>query len=64
MNALPDHRRAIHGRTHSRTWRHADYDPVQHYMGRDSAAERIAIAVFVVVTGICGAALTLHFLAS
>ena len=31
MNALPEHRRAIHARTHSQSFRHSDYAAVEHY---------------------------------
>lgn len=29
MNQLPEHRRVINGRTFDRTWRAADYDPIE-----------------------------------
>ena len=29
MNRLPDARRAIHARTWARTWRPADFDPIE-----------------------------------
>lgn len=61
-NALPDHRRAIHGRTHSRTWRHADYDPIEHHTAPIS--ERISGALFATFLGVVGAALLFHWLSS
>lgn len=59
MNALPEYRRAIHGRTHGRTYRHADYDPIERYAVDDSS--RIALAAIAIVSAICGAALFVHF---
>ena len=29
MNALPQHRQIIHGRTHSRSWSAAEMDPIE-----------------------------------
>ena len=36
MNTLPDHRRAIHARTHSQVFRHADYAGFEHYRSERS----------------------------
>jgi hypothetical protein len=42
--SLPDHRRAIHGRSMDRTWRASDYDPITPYRGR-GLVWRLAAAV-------------------
>lgn len=44
MNALPDHRRAIHGRTHDRAWHPTDFDPITRYRARDRAVDRALLA--------------------
>ena len=50
MNALPDSRRAIHGRTHSRAWHAGDMDPIERF--RVSKVERIADVLLAVLIGI------------
>lgn len=48
MNDLPDHRRAIHARTWPRTWRPADFDPIERPRrggGRWETAADIALAL-------------------
>jgi hypothetical protein len=56
MSNLPDHRRAIYGRTHDRIWYPGDYDPitVEHAVGRVTRA----ILSFAAALG--GAALLFH----
>ena len=38
MNALPAHRRALAGRTHSRTFYAGDFDPIERYPARNGWA--------------------------
>jgi hypothetical protein len=47
MNALPEHRKAIQGRTYGRTYYHTDFDPIDAYRGGGGLAWRIAQYVFV-----------------
>jgi hypothetical protein len=63
MNALPEHRRIVAGRTHGRAWRPEDADPMQFYPAA-TKAERIAGVVLAVVLGIVGAALLAHWWAA
>lgn len=52
MNRLPDARRAWYGRTHDRTWRPGDYDPVIAYRRRwYSRAIDVAAAVLLGTAG-------------
>lgn len=47
MNTLPEHRRVIHARTWSTTWRPEDGDPIERWPARrrwETAAD-IALAV-------------------
>jgi hypothetical protein len=48
MNALPEHRKALSGRTSSRTWYPEDFDPIEAYRGGGGLAWRIAQYAFVV----------------
>lgn len=76
MNALPEHRRCITGRTQSRTYYPADYDPIQKYYPanydqiqgfkpRSSAtSERIYGVLLATVIGVCLAAWAVHWWAS
>jgi len=50
--SLPDHRRAIHGRTHDRAWRATDYAPLVR-----PRQSRIADVVAAVAVGVMLAAL-------
>lgn len=63
MGRLPEHRRAVTGRTWSQAWNPADMDPVQAYPA-ESTAERIAGVVLAVVIGILGAAALIHWWSS
>ena len=51
MNALPEHRRAIHARTHASVYRHADYAGVEHFRP-ESRWERIAGGLLAVAIGL------------
>ena len=42
MNHLPEHRRVIHARTWARTWRPADFDPIERWPRRPSRWETAA----------------------
>ncbi len=42
MNALPDYRRAIAGRTWSQSWSAASMDPISHYSRPISRAHKLA----------------------
>ena len=59
MNALPDSRRAIHGRTHSRAWHGGDMDPIERV--RVSRWERVADVLAAVAIGILSAAALAHW---
>lgn len=62
MSALPEHRRIINGRTHSRTYYPADYDPIQGFKPRRSAStERIYGVLLVTVMSVCLAAWLVHW---
>lgn len=63
MNTLPDERRAIHGRTHSRPWSASDMDPIERYRGV-SATERALDALLAVFLGVMGAVGLVHWLAT
>lgn len=56
--SLPDHRRAIHARTHARPYRHADYDPIQHYPGTPGTLRGVLLAVAI---GVGLAAALIHW---
>lgn len=62
MNTLPAHRRAMAGRTHSRTYYPADYDPIAVY--RQPIAERIYGVLLATVIGVCLAAAAVHWWSS
>lgn len=49
MNRLPDARRAIHARTWARSWRPADFDPIERPRppSRWETAADIALAVVI-----------------
>lgn len=52
MNALPESRRAIHGRTFDRRWRAADFDPVERPrrgLTATDAAGAVVVAVLAAV---------------
>lgn len=49
MNALPEHRRAIHARTHSQQWRPSDYAAIEHYPLRERWLG-VALAVAIGIT--------------
>ncbi len=63
MNSLPQHRRAIHGRTWGRAWSPADMDPITFYP-RPIGAERYAGVILAVVLGIFGALMLAHWWAA
>ena len=42
MNALPEHRRALAGRTWSQSWSAASMDPISHYSRPISRAHKMA----------------------
>lgn len=59
---LPAHRRAIHGRTHSRSYYPADYDPIQGFKPRRRAStERIYGVLLVTLIGVFLAAWLCHW---
>lgn len=45
MNALPEHRRAIHGRTYQQRWRAADFDPIERPKGGLSVIDALGAVV-------------------
>lgn len=45
MSALPEHRRIVHGRTHSRSWNPCDADPIQGYRGGGGTGWRLFVAL-------------------
>lgn len=56
MTRLPEHRRALYGRTWPTSYTHADFDPISHYKRGLPLTDRVAgvlLAVFI------GAALAL-----
>lgn len=57
MNQLPDARRAIHGRTHDRSYRRSDFDPIDR-PARTFLSFHDAVAA--VVVGMLAAAVLLH----
>lgn len=61
MNALPEARRAIHGRTWASAWRAADFDPIERPWRRRESAADIALAI---VLGIAGALALVHWWAT
>lgn len=42
MNALPEHRRVLYGRTHCRIYDPSEYDPIQFVPRGGSVLERVA----------------------
>lgn len=58
MNALPEHRRAIHGRTYHQRWRAADWDPIERPRRGLTATD----AVGAVVVAVLAAVVILHAL--
>lgn len=63
MNALPDARRAIHGRTHSRSWSAGDMDPIERPRGV-SVTERALDVLLAVFLGVVGAVGLVHWFAT
>lgn len=60
MNALPESRRAIHGRTHSRAWNAGDMDPIERPPAV-STIERVADVLLACVLGVLGTVGLLHW---
>lgn len=58
MNALPEHRRAVYGRTYRQRWRHADWDPIE----RPRKGLTVSDAVGAVVVAVLAAVVLLHAL--
>lgn len=56
MNALPESRRAINGRTFNQRWRAADWDPIE----RPRTGLTVGDAVGAVVVAVLLAVLILH----
>lgn len=56
MNTLPEHRRAIHGRTFNQRFRHADFDPVE----RPRSGLTVSDAVGAVLVAVLAAVVLLH----
>jgi hypothetical protein len=52
MNRLPDARRAIHARTWARTWRPADFDPIERWPRRPSRWETAADIALALAIGV------------
>lgn len=56
MNALPEHRRAVYGRTFNQRFRHADFDPIE----RPKRGLTVTDAAGAVVVAVLLAVLILH----
>jgi hypothetical protein len=52
MNRLPEHRRVIHACTWARSWRPADFDPIERWPRRPSRWETAADIALAVVIGV------------
>lgn len=63
MNQLPEHRRAIYGRTFSQPWSAAQMDPIQRYRSPVPLVDRIGGVLLCVGVGIVFALLLVHELA-
>ena len=48
MNQLPEHRKALYGRTQCRTYYPCDFDPIEAYRGGNGTAWRLLQYAFVV----------------
>ncbi len=45
MNSLPEHRRALNGRTWSSSWSAGSFDPISHYQRPHQHWASVALAV-------------------
>lgn len=59
MSALPEHRRIVHGRTHSRSWNQCDSDPIERF--RSPVTERVYGVLLAAVMGVFLAAALVHW---
>jgi len=62
VNGLPDARRAIHGRTHSRAWHAGDMDPIDR--PSVSLTERAADVLLAIALGVLCAVGLVHWFAT
>ena len=63
MNTLPEHRRAINGRTFSESWNPGHFDPVERYRSPVPIVDRIGGVLLCVGVGVTFALLLVHELA-
>lgn len=63
MNQLPEHRRAIYGRTFSQAWNAGQMDPIERCASRVPLADRIGGVLLCIGVGIVFALLLVHELA-
>lgn len=63
MNQLPEHRRAIYGRTFSQSWSAGQFDPIERHRSGVPLADCIGGFLMCVGAGITVALLIVHELA-
>lgn len=64
MNALPEHRRVLHGRTYPQRWSAADMDPIERPVRRAVPVTDEALgAMLAIAIGVLLAMALVHWLA-
>lgn len=63
MNRLPEHRRAIYGRTWSQAWNPAAMDPVQRFRRPVPMTDRVLGVLMACAIGVTLALIVVHELA-
>lgn len=63
MNQLPQHRRALYGRTFSQSWSAADFDPIQRHKAPVPFTDRVLGTLLAVAIGVTLALIAAHELA-
>ena len=61
MNRLPEHRRALHGRTFAQAWSAATFDPIAHYSPSGAWSRWLSI-LLAFACGVGAALALLHWL--
>ena len=61
MNALPEHRRAVNGRTWPQPWSAASMDPFEHHRRVIPATQRVLSVLLAFGLGLAGAMLLVHW---
>ena len=63
MNTLPEHRRAIYGRTHRQSWNPASFDPIERHKRPVPLTDRVLGFLLACGIGVVLALILVHELA-